>query len=168
MNHAKTLILLVAIPVLGTPAGLVRAQEPPQAQDNAAAAGAPADSPPDASAAANAGAGTNTKGKNPAVCFHLTMQCMGTTEAPPATATAVGATANGSINLTPPDIRTVVSPQELSEPLPTPAEQQDAEEADTVQVRAAPTAPDVPGGFGALWWALRHPTQAWRIVAPVE
>ena len=31
-------------------------------------------------------------------------------------------------------------------------------------------APDVPGvrGFGALWWAINHPSQAWRIVAPAQ
>lgn len=26
--------------------------------------------------------------------------------------------------------------------------------------------PQVPDGIGALFWALRHPTQAWRIFAP--
>jgi hypothetical protein len=28
--------------------------------------------------------------------------------------------------------------------------------------------PDVPGGLGAIWWAVVHPSQAWRIVTPYE
>ncbi|MGH8137746.1 MAG: hypothetical protein ACREVV_06060 [Steroidobacteraceae bacterium] len=72
------------------------------------------------------------------------------------------------MNLTPPDIRTVVSPDELKEPLPTREQQAQSEDSETVQVKGATNAPDVPGGFGALWWALKHPTQAWRIFAPAE
>jgi len=83
--------------------------------------------------------------------------------------TAASATAApGSLNLTPPDVRTIVSPQELQEPLPTQEQQAQESESATVEVQSDPDTPDVPGGFGALWWALRHPTQAWRIFTPVE
>jgi hypothetical protein len=71
------------------------------------------------------------------------------------------------LNLNAPDVRTVVSPDELKEPLPA-GDQDQSQDADTVQVRAESNAPDVPGGFGALWWALNHPSQAWRIVAPAQ
>lgn len=35
-----------------------------------------------------------------------------------------------------------------------------------VEVEGKRRAPNVPGGFGGLFWALRHPTQAWRIFVP--
>lgn len=72
------------------------------------------------------------------------------------------------LNLTPPDVRTVIPPEELKEPLPTEDQQEQQTDAATVEVRTDPDSPNVPGGFGALFWALRHPTQAWRIFTPVE
>jgi len=72
------------------------------------------------------------------------------------------------LDLTPPDIRTVMPASELEQPLPTEEQQEQAQEGATVQVEGAKNTPDVPGGFGALWWALRHPSQAWRIFTPVE
>ncbi len=160
-------------PLLGLAAAAIDAQDvaqqgavapahsvPPTVSPDHTTAQADADVPPDTATGDTQPSGSNghpagtgdTTAKPSTECFRYTMHC------PPDT----------TINLTPPDIRTVVSPQELSEPLPTPEQQQDADDSDTVQVRAPPTAPDVPGGFGALWWALRHPTQAWRIFAPVE
>lgn len=35
-----------------------------------------------------------------------------------------------------------------------------------VEVEGKRKAPNVPGGFGGLFWAMRHPTQAWRIFLP--
>jgi hypothetical protein len=35
-----------------------------------------------------------------------------------------------------------------------------------VEVEGKRRAPNVPGGFAGLFWALRHPTQAWRIFTP--
>jgi hypothetical protein len=35
-----------------------------------------------------------------------------------------------------------------------------------VEVEGKRRAPNVPGGFGGLFWAMRHPTQAWRIFMP--
>jgi hypothetical protein len=73
------------------------------------------------------------------------------------------------LNLNAPDIRTVVSPDELKEPLPSNDEVTETEEADTVAVKGDKgPPPDVPGGFGALWWAVNHPSQAWRILTPAE
>jgi len=118
--------------------------------------------------------------KAPVVCFKLTMRCLGNEQEPGTSSTTPAASGQGSptspgtsasstaMNLTPPDIRSVVSPDELKQPLTTPEQQADQDESDTVEVKTDPRAPDVPGGFGALWWALQHPTQAWRIFTPVE
>jgi hypothetical protein len=62
----------------------------------------------------------------------------------------------------------VVSADELKEPLPSEEQVTEVQEADTVSVKGDPNAPDIAGGFGALWWALNHPSQAWRILAPAE
>jgi hypothetical protein len=78
-----------------------------------------------------------------------------------------GGASQKPLNLAAPDIRTVVSPEELKEPLPS-DEITETEESDTVSVKGEANAPDVPGGFGALWWALNHPSQAWRILAPAQ
>jgi hypothetical protein len=37
-----------------------------------------------------------------------------------------------------------------------------------VQVRGAVPAPYVPGGFAALYWAVTHPLQSWRVLTPVQ
>jgi hypothetical protein len=57
------------------------------------------------------------------------------------------------------------------QPIETPT---DSEEAEAVTIAAAPLLaeeePDgqrSPGGFAALYWAGRHPTQAWRIFLPL-
>ena len=95
------------------------------------------------------------------------MHCVDGAPAPPGqAATKDGAKPQQPLNLSAPDIRTVVSPAELKEPVQT--DQQEAQDADTIQVKGEASAPDVPGGFGALWWALNHPSQAWRIFAPAE
>jgi hypothetical protein len=120
--------------------------------------------------AAKSGA-AGQSGKTPAVCFELTMHCVD--GVPPAgakngTATKGGGEQQPPLNLKAPDVRTVVSPEELQEPLPSSEQQAQAEEGDTVQVKSEPNAPDVPGGFGAIWWAMNHPSQAWRILAPAQ
>jgi hypothetical protein len=85
-----------------------------------------------------------------------------------ASASKDGTSAKRPLNLTAPDVRTVVSADELKEPLPSEEQVTEVQEADTVAVKGNLDAPDVPGGFGALWWALNHPSQAWRILAPAE
>jgi hypothetical protein len=64
------------------------------------------------------------------------------------------------------DIRKYMTPEEFRALLGT------ADESNTVIVKAdAPLAPmksqlDVPGGLIAPFWALAHPTQAWRLFLP--
>jgi len=40
-------------------------------------------------------------------------------------------------------------------------------EPQTIEVKGERHAEDVPGGIGSLFWAVRHPSDAWRIFAPV-
>jgi len=146
------------------------------ASDHAAAQGVPQ---PVSTAAPQA----NPSGP-PTVCFKFTMRCFGNNLAAADSAHASSAKASshaarnadgssqpaqsGSLNLTPPDVRTVIPLKELQEPLPTEDQQEQQTDTATVEVRTDPDTPNVPGGFGALFWALRHPTQAWRIFTPVE
>jgi hypothetical protein len=117
--------------------------------------------------------GADKAGKPSTVCFQLTGRCVEPAKAPTtkggtASASKDGTSAKRPLNLTAPDVRTVVSADELKEPLPSDTQITEVQEADTVSVKGNPDAPDVPGGFGALWWALNHPSQAWRILAPAE
>lgn len=107
------------------------------------------------------------------MCFKLTGRCVEAPKGAAATkagsAAKDGATNKRPLNLTAPDVRTVVSADELKEPLPTNDQIVETQEAQTVSVKGdAGVPPDVPGGFGALWWALNHPSQAWRILTPAE
>ena len=43
-----------------------------------------------------------------------------------------------------------------------------APEPAVVEVTGERAGPAVPDGIGGLFWALRHPTQAWRIFAPAK
>jgi hypothetical protein len=112
--------------------------------------------------------------KPPAVCFKLTGRCVEpgqakTTAATKDPATPTAKDGNGKkLNLSAPDVRTVVPAEELKEPLPSGDQVTEVQEENTVAVKSESEAPDVPGGFGAIWWALNHPSQAWRIVAPAE
>jgi len=72
-----------------------------------------------------------------------------------------------ALDLTPPDIRKVIPPEQLNAPLPNPDEEPQAN-APEVQVRGSRSVPDVPGGIVSVFWAVRHPTQAWRILMPVQ
>ncbi len=122
---------------------------------------------------------TSGSGKPPPVCFKLTGRCVepasarngksgATTGHGAAAGQKDGASAQRPLNLTAPDVRSVVPAEELQEPLPSNDQITETQEADTVQIKGEKNAPDVPGGFGALWWALNHPSQAWRIFAPAE
>lgn len=99
------------------------------------------------------------KGAAPAVCFPLTGHCVEGSKAPAAKA---------GMNLTAPDVKTVVSADELKEPLPTNEQITEVQEDQTVSVKGEGVPADVPLGFGAIWWALNHPSQAWRILTPAE
>jgi opacity protein-like surface antigen len=165
-------------------AGAAQAQDAPPAPPPAATTGTDTAASASAGQSGGAQAGSSTAtasdsttkaGKSAAVCFKLTGHCVDNGKAGTAPATKSGAAASKdagvadkSLNLTAPDIRTVVSPEELKEPLPSNDQVTETEEADTVAVKGNGVPADVPMGFGALWWALNHPTQAWRIVAPAD
>jgi hypothetical protein len=107
------------------------------------------------------------------VCFKLTGHCVDSSKAATKATTAGsakgGSTGKKPLNLTAPDVRTVVPESELQEPLAGTDQVTETQEADTVQVKTEQgVPPDVPLGFGAIWWAVNHPSQAWRIVAPAE
>lgn len=117
--------------------------------------------------------GAGKSGKPPAVCFKLTGRCVPGVKAPAAkegtaNSSKDGSTGNKSLNLTAPDVRTVVSADELKEPLPSNEQIAEGQEADTVSIKGEGVPSDVPMGFGAIWWALNHPSQAWRVVTPYE
>src|SRR6266702_5582394 len=118
---------------------------------------------------AQTGSGAQAAGKPQPVCFQLTGRCVEGTKASKANthhASKDGSSAKRPLNLTAPDVRTVVSADELKEPLPSTEQVAEVQEADTVSVKSEGVPTDVPGGFGAIWWALNHPSQAWKIVVP--
>ena len=80
---------------------------------------------------------------------------------------AVNTPLHRSLDLTPPDIREVMSAAEWRVPLLNPDESEFTG-PNSAQVQVAAPAPYVPGGFEALWWGATHPTQAWRILAPAQ
>jgi hypothetical protein len=147
-------------------------------------AAAPSGDPAGGSSASGAPSGTQTgagaqaagqpgeaakTGKPQPVCFQLTGRCVEGTKASKANthhASKDGSSAQRPLNLTAPDVRTVVSADELKEPLPSTEQVAEVQEADTVSVKSEGVPTDVPGGFGAIWWALNNPSQAWKIVVP--
>ena len=171
---------------------------PPPVTDPAAASAAPSPGvgpyqagadpaqPGDPAQRANADSSTAAPpGAQPPVCFKLTQRCLdsksgsgtsstgkagqaSTSKAAQASSSKNESTPQHPLNLNAPDVRSVVPAEELREPLETPEQEAAAEDAATVQVKGESDAPDVPGGFGALWWAMKHPSEAWRILAPVE
>jgi hypothetical protein len=70
------------------------------------------------------------------------------------------------LDLKAPDIHQVMSPQAIAAAIPN-TDEPDIDQ-DTVRVHSEIPAPYVPGGFGALYWAVTHPLEAWRILAPVQ
>jgi hypothetical protein len=65
-----------------------------------------------------------------------------------------------------PDIHQVMSAEQIAAAIPNPDES--IVDPETVAVRGEVPAPYVPGGFAALYWAAIHPTDSWRILAPVQ
>ena len=69
------------------------------------------------------------------------------------------------LDLRAPDVRRVLPAEQWRYPLPAP------EDTVIVESRRKAPPPDaekapVPGGIAAPFWALRHPTKAWRIFVP--
>jgi hypothetical protein len=126
-------------------------------------------SPADATGASSANGSGATK---PApVCFKLSGRCVEVAkEGSPKVGTLarVDPRQKGPLNLAAPDVRSVMSAEELKEPLPSQDEVIQLQETQTVSVKGDQVPADVPLGFGAIWWALNHPSQAWRIFTPAE
>ncbi|HWM67298.1 MAG TPA: hypothetical protein VNO35_11995 [Steroidobacteraceae bacterium] len=105
------------------------------------------------------------------VCFQLTGHCVDSSKAPGkkagSAAAKSGTTGRKPLNLTAPDISTVVPEQDLKEPLPNTEQITETQESDTVSVKGEQgVPPEVPMGLGSIWWAVSHPSQAWRILTP--
>jgi hypothetical protein len=71
------------------------------------------------------------------------------------------------LDVKPPDIHQVMSAEQIAAAIPNPDETEIID-PETVAVRGDVPAPYVPSGFGALYWAAIHPTDSWRILAPVQ
>jgi hypothetical protein len=194
---ARTRFLAASLVTAAVAAAILAAMPAAHAQDaptTAQSSSAPASSPaaPSASAPASSSASSSTQpatgdttagqtapagqaagSKNDPVCFKLTGHCVDSSKASgtkAGTAAAkAGSTGKKPLNLTAPDVRTVVPEEELKEPLPNTDQITETQEADTVSVKGEQgVPPDVPGGLGAIWWAVSHPSQAWRILTPAE
>jgi len=149
----------------------VAAQAPASAPASSTATPAPAASSSGSSSSSSADAGGQASAnKSEPVCFKLTGHCVDASKGSTKSGTAKAKTgANGKkLNLIAPDVSTVVPEQELKEPLPNAEQVTEVQEAQTVAVKTEGVPTDVPQGLGAIWWAVVHPSQAWRIVTPYE
>jgi len=72
------------------------------------------------------------------------------------------------MDLKAPDIRDVMTPEDLAAATALPPDEFEIIGPDTVAVHGAQQPVYVPGGFAALYWAAIHPLSAWRILAPVQ
>ena len=148
-----------------------------QQEAPAASQSPPSQSPPPAPAPSSSTSSSASDSKSEPVCFKLTGHCVDASKAPSGAKTGTAAAkadaqANGKskgkkLNLTAPDVRTVIPEQELKEPLPGDSQITEVQEAQTVSVKTDEgVPPEVPMGLGAVWWAVVHPSQAWRILTP--
>jgi hypothetical protein len=71
------------------------------------------------------------------------------------------------LDLKAPDIHAIMTSDQIAAAIPNPDETE-VIEPETVQVHGGTPPPYVPGGFAALYWGATHPTDAWRIVTPVQ
>jgi hypothetical protein len=163
-------LLTLATPARGDEFYVTRSDQPPAA------------TPPTPSGPAVAG--LQSVGDSPLVCFRLSMQCLGHVQSTPPTAVisvqpvqavssvphpaASNASRHSSLRLEAPDVTHVISAEELQEPLSTPEQEEQMQEAQTVKVQATSEIGPVPGGLASLWWALLHPSSAWRVLAPAQ
>jgi len=76
----------------------------------------------------------------------------------------------GTLDLRPPDLQSLHV--QTLQPAATPPE---SDETEALDIAAAPSRPQEspdtqppPGGIGSLYWAVRHPRQAWRILLPIQ
>lgn len=94
---------------------------------------------------------------------------------PPSTASSSSASAQKSstppkqlLDLTTPDFHKVVPAKELEADLNAPDEEDDDAPPPEVAVRGHKPAPSIPSGYASIWWAFTHPSEFWRIFAPVQ
>lgn len=93
------------------------------------------------------------------------LSSMALADPPPPASPAPSATLSSpQADLTTPDVRQVLPAAELEAPLP---DIDDPQEPPTVAVKGE-YHPSILGGIPSLWWALCHPTQAWRIFTPIQ
>jgi hypothetical protein len=177
---AMAAVLAAGLPVVhgqdapsAAPQTSTGSQTAPKTPSSAQPATAPAAG--SSSSAATSGNGQAPPAQSDPVCFKLTGHCVdsskaGGTAAPKAGATTTKAGTQGKkLNLTAPDVSTVVPEQELKEPLPNETQVTEVQESQTVSVKTDEgVPPDVPQGLGAIWWAVVHPSQAWRILTPYD
>lgn len=75
------------------------------------------------------------------------------------------------LDLRAPDITKIFTPEQLNQVLSRTIDRENIEEVEVEGVRSKqPTPPSSPAVWGAIaapFWALLHPTQAWRIIAPI-
>jgi hypothetical protein len=83
---------------------------------------------------------------------------------------AASATTQETLNLRPPELQSV----EIRNLQPD-ATVADSDEAEAVTLAVAPFVPEErrdtlppPSGIASLYWAARHPTQAWRVFVPIQ
>jgi hypothetical protein len=187
LTTALAVAMLAAVPASQAQDAPVAGQSAAAPAPGATASQTPSAAPAPAGASSSANTGSpappttgqvapasqSSTSKSDPVCFKLTGHCVDSSKAPPKAAAAGsakgGSTGKKPLNLTAPDVRTVVPESELQEPLPGTEQITETQEADTVSVNTEQgVPPDVPVGFGAIWWAVNHPSQAWRIVTPAE
>jgi hypothetical protein len=96
------------------------------------------------------------------ICLQSSIRCF-STKAPAAGTPRSSAPA---LDLRAPELNRVFSQAELSQKLQDPDEQYEITE--TVQVEGARQLTPVSVGLMAIPWAIIHPTQAWRILMPVQ
>jgi hypothetical protein len=74
----------------------------------------------------------------------------------------------GRLGLRAPDIRTIFTQQQIAETLAVASDRNIEEiEVEGPRTRPPPATPEVWPTIFAPFWALLHPTQAWRILAPI-
>lgn len=132
--------------------------------------------------AGTAGAASGTPaagGTVPVVCFKVSGICIGAEPAavPAAPGNPESSAARSadpppavqrSLDLSAPAVTRVIPQTEIESMFADSfaAEEAALEPPPTVEVESTRPAPDVPSGLGALFWAIRHPTQAWRVIFP--
>lgn len=94
--------------------------------------------------------------------------------APAASAQKSSASASASrqpLDLSTPDFHKVMPAKELEANLNAPDDEDDDADDNpppTVDVKGQHPAPVVPGGIASIWWGITHPTELWRIFAPIQ